>query len=168
MIQVITFLFKILLKFYFLFEWSYISSWFSLIVIDWNKQISGGTWEGGPMEQDGTLAGPETRVAAGQRPRRPPWLSTGFLQVGGQRAARAMLLASRTILELADFLEGVPGWVPLETSQLLSRTVCPISALPLQAEVRAQESPWDRIRASCRGCENRGPVGCTPARLPGE
>lgn len=93
------------------------------------------------MEQDGTLAGPETRLAAGQRPRRPPWLSTGFLQVGGQRAARAMLLASRTILELADFLEGVPGWVPLETSQLLSRTVCPISALPLQAEVRAQESP---------------------------
>lgn len=41
MIQVIKLQFKILLKFYFLLERSYISSWFSLIVIDWNKQMSG-------------------------------------------------------------------------------------------------------------------------------
>lgn len=39
--------------------------------------------EAGPVGKDGVTAGPEARAPAGQRPRRPPRLSTNFLQVGG-------------------------------------------------------------------------------------
>lgn len=49
------------------------------------------TREAGPTGQDGALAGPEAGAAAGHRPRRPPWLSTGFLQVGGQSQALDLL-----------------------------------------------------------------------------
>ena len=45
------------------------------------------TREAEPTGQDGALSGSETGAAAGQRPRRPPWLSTGSLQVGGRSQA---------------------------------------------------------------------------------
>ena len=43
--------------------------------------------EAGPAGQDGVASGPEARAAAGPRPRWPPRLSTGFLQVSGQSHA---------------------------------------------------------------------------------
>lgn len=45
------------------------------------------TREAGPLGQDGVTTGSEARAAAGQRSRRPPRLSTSFVQVGGQRHA---------------------------------------------------------------------------------
>lgn len=72
--------------------------------------------EAGPTGQDGAPAGPETGAAAGQRPRRPPRLSTRFLQVGGRSPA----LAPGSVRES---VEGGPGRVPWENSQVLSRTV---------------------------------------------
>lgn len=46
--------------------------------------------EAGPAGRDGVAAGPEARAGAGQRTRRPPRLSTGFLQVSGQSHAHGL------------------------------------------------------------------------------
>lgn len=63
------------------------------------------TREAGPAEEDGVVAGSEARAAAGQRPRRPPRLSTNFLQVGGQSQALGLWAG----LALAGFLERGAG-----------------------------------------------------------
>lgn len=64
-----------------------------------------GAGEAGPGGQDGVGAGPEARAAAGQRPRRPPRLPTGSLQVGGQSPA----LSVRGWTWIGRFLAKGPG-----------------------------------------------------------
>lgn len=63
------------------------------------------TREAGSAEEDGVAAGSEARAATGQRPRRPPRLSTNFLQVGGQSHALGLWAG----LVLAGFLERGAG-----------------------------------------------------------
>ena len=101
--------------------------------------------EAGPAGQDGVVAGPEARAAAGQRPRWPPRLSSSFVQVGGQPCSWLLTLDLPWLVSW----KWVRAWVTLEHPQLFSRTTGQVSlASPGRKSVPG--SPGDGIKAGCR------------------
>lgn len=101
-------------------------------------------WEAGPAGQDGVAAGPETRAAAGQRPRWPPRLSTSFVQVGGQPC---FWLLGLDLPWLVSW-KGVRAWVTLENPTLLKDNRPRQPGFPRRKSVPG--SPGDGIKAGCR------------------
>lgn len=99
-----------------------------------------GAGEAGPGGQDGVGAGPEARAAAGQRPRRPPRLPTGSLQVGGQGPALSVGVG----LGLAGFLQRGLGLGHLGGSATLVKdnrpSLCLASLCPGVSRREARQS----------------------------